>query len=417
MGEEAGLDRPQDERAVAVELFAGRGEALHEFERVVQVAPEELVLRGALEKHDLQVLVLAHGPEHEGDLVARFSLEVEDLLGAVPDLHDRVQFVVLQDAFARLSRDPEGQLARALGVQRDRDRGDQGLPVVREGHFLGGDDPAHVLDHDRNRAPGEPARVHDHGDHHRGACQRLLRNLRAAGLHVGFHLFVPQPDREDGHRRGAERQQRLAEGRVGVVPAVGDDHDARERHPLQLVAGVGQRIADPGVAAVEGHRVHAVDPCRRGREAEVAEREVLVQRIDQVAIRMEESRGLVRAGGSVTVVDGHAAGVVDEHGQEVPLRHDRRQHQPRLHDDEEEQQERGAPESRQHPAVGCTAFAAGAGVGEHGGHHECDRDDRHRSHRPGRQEGEIALLVQDGTVLEEEFEEAAHGALSGSCRR
>ena len=287
VGEEAGLDRTQDEGAVAVEVFAGGREAFDEFERVVEVAAEELVLGGALQEHDLQVLVGGHGAKHEGYLVARFALEVEDLLGAVADLHDRVQHVVLQDPFALLARDAEGEFAGAGGLEGDGDGCDQRLSIGRQRNHFGGDDRSHVLDHDRDVAAGVPGRLDDDVDDGRGAGERAFGHVGAGGLDVGLHLLVAQPDGEDRHRRGAQRQQRLADGLVAVVAPVRQHDDPRQRHPLQLVAGVGQRVADPGLAAVECERVNAADPAWPRREAEMAECEFLAEGAHQLALGVQ----------------------------------------------------------------------------------------------------------------------------------
>ena len=117
VGEEARLDRAEDETVVAEQLLAlGREPAL-ELAGLVELEAREPVLRGALEDDQLQVLVAGDRAPQELELEARLALEVEDLLDAVVDLDQRAPLVVLGHRLAALRRGAELELARA-GLHR-----------------------------------------------------------------------------------------------------------------------------------------------------------------------------------------------------------------------------------------------------------------------------------------------------------
>ena len=278
--------------------------------------------------------------------------------------------------------------------------------VAEQRDPLGPDDAALVLDLDGHRPAGvAPVGHHDVGDE-RAAAQHAARGLHAPELDVALVRLAAEADREDRHPGRLNRQQRLVELPAGVVCAVGHDHEAGQRHVRQLVVGAGERLSEVRPRAVEIELVDHVQPIRLGREAEETQGEPLVERGAQIGLRR---RKLIlhelQPGRLVPVGDAHAAGIVDQHPQEVLLRDDRRQHQDRPHQAEGEHGERRQTHDGQDHPVGRPAAAADLRVGpprddagRHGGRHR-------ESAGPRRAEREVPLLEDQGAVLEEQLEQ------------
>ena len=120
--EGAGLDAAENQAAVLEQLVARLREAADQFVRILRLVAEEphvLVVGGALQRDDLEVLVVGHGAAQELHLEARLAFEVEDALARVADVHQRLAHVVLRDELAVLRRDLELEEPRArLGGHR-----------------------------------------------------------------------------------------------------------------------------------------------------------------------------------------------------------------------------------------------------------------------------------------------------------
>ena len=227
MREEAGLDAPEDEPAVAEELLARAREAAGELVGVVHVQAQELVRRGALEDDHLEVLVLLDRAAEKLHLEARLALEVEDLLALAADLHQHLPAVVALDALARGGRDPERDAPRSHLVGGESDPGDHGLAVLAQLHLLAGEHASVVLDLERDRL-ARVAALSDHDVHHDGAAQQhRARRLHPVELHVGRERILAEAHREDRDRRGLQGDERFGEHASAVVRAVAHDHDPR----------------------------------------------------------------------------------------------------------------------------------------------------------------------------------------------
>ena len=112
---------------------------------------------------------------------------------------------------------------------------------------------------------------------------------------------------------------------------------------------------------------------------------------------------LIGTGSLAVILDGHALGIVDDHGEIAVLRQHRRdiQHRPEKH--EQQNGKSYGPQGDQP----WRSFFTGDGTVED----ECggNRDRRHRQKPPfGSQqlEGQSTLLVNDGLVLEKELKNA-----------
>ena len=212
-------------------------------------------------------------------------------------------------------------------------------------------------------------------------------------------------DGEDRHRRRLQRQQRVGQRRVGRVRAVADHHQAGQRQPGELLARAVERRAEPRLRAAEGQLVPAspsrgaVDEKRKVRttnrsdsalsSGDVRRRELLPRR--------RSPRGC-----PFTVGDLHAARIVDQHAEEVLLRHRRLT--------------TSTGRNRQNSTSASVAIRMTSGRGDAahatprtGGPVGQDRGGDRRDHqdggdvRPGRRhEPELALLKDDRPVIEEQ---------------
>ena len=111
-GEGRRLDRAEHHAAVLEQLVAGLGEAADQLLGVVDLEPQVLVVGGALQHDQLQLLVVGERAAQELHLEARLALEVEDLLAAIADVDQRVAAVVLGQQLARLRRHAEAEHPR-----------------------------------------------------------------------------------------------------------------------------------------------------------------------------------------------------------------------------------------------------------------------------------------------------------------
>ena len=157
----------------------------------------------------------------------------------------------------------------------------------------------------------------------RGASTRLTWMSRSA--------LAPDADGEDRQRRCAlSASERLRQRRSGRVGAVADDDEPGERQPGQLVARAVERRAEPRV------------PCRRTRDRRRGAAGRADERSEDAHPKRSASAwssGAIRGAElllhevgarlAVGVGDPHAARVVDQHADEVLLRHGGAEHQQR----------------------------------------------------------------------------------------
>ena len=383
-----------------------RWKAAGQVVRPVHVEPHELVLGGALQDGDLQVLVLLDRAAQELDLEAGLALEVQNLVSSIVDRDQRLADVVLRHHLARLRRDAEREEARPLLAGGEAQPDGLQLAVSKQRDLFGPDDAPLVLYLDGHRPAGVATVRHDDVGDEGGAPQHPARGLDAAQLDVALVRLAAEADREDRDSRGLNREQRLLELPARVVGAVGHDHETGQRHVGQLVVGAGERLPEVRPGAVELEPVDDVQPVGLGREAEEAEREALVERGAQITLgRREMVLHELQARRLVPVGDAHAARIVDQHAQKVLLRDDRRQHQGRSHQAEGEQRERRQAHDAEHDAFERPAVAPDLGVRpprHHAGH---DSQQDRQPAGPGRAEREVPLLEDQRPVLEEQLEQ------------
>ena len=406
-GEVVGLDAPENEGPVPEQLGPGAGEAAHEVLGRLDPHPHELVLGGALQDRELEVLVVGDGAAQELHLPPRLALEVEDLLGGVLDHDQHVLLVVLRHHLVGLRGDAEAEEPRAGvgGGEADPHRG--GLPVGGQGDHLVGDDAPLVLDHQVDPLAAVAGLGDDHVDHEGRPPQHRPGRVDAADLDVLRVRLAPEPDREHRHPRRLQRQQRLLDGAVGVVGAVGDEHEAGQGHARQLLPGPGQGLTDVGPGAVVGQLAHRADAVGARREAEEPHREPVAEGGEQRALVAELAADDVGPRLALDVGDLHAARVVDEDAEEVLLGLDLRQHQHRPPQADHEQGEDGEPDAGEDAAVDGAAVRPHLPVGAQG-HHRRRQDEERRHVRRGRgPEREDAFLEREGPVLEQELEHLA----------
>jgi len=249
--EEIRLDTPQDDRAVLEQLFAGPGESADQILGVFDTQPHELVFRRALQRSDLQVLVVVHRPPDELELPARLALEVEDFLACILDDDQGIPLVVLGDHFIWARGHPETEQART-GVGRGEPDPHRGrLAVGGQRHLLVGHDPAFVLHLHADGLTGIPVLRQQDIDHQRGALEHRAWRVHPAQLDVAAVFFAAEADREHRHPGRLERHERVGQFPAGVVGAVGHHHHPRQRHPGQFLVRTGQRLPQMRPGAVK----------------------------------------------------------------------------------------------------------------------------------------------------------------------
>ena len=186
----------------------------------------------------------------------------------------------------------------------------------------------------------------------RAALEHRVRRLDAANLDVLVESIGAESDGEDRNGLRAQRQQLVADRRARVVGAVGQHDEPRERHARPAPAAP-VRSRRPGASAFASNvRLRgAVDSLRAGRKAEQADDELLPERLEQRAVRPAE-RVLDPVAARLAVLIGHphAARVVDQHADVVPLRHGGRQQQHRPEQTADQHHERRDAQARRAPS-------------------------------------------------------------------
>ncbi len=380
-GEGRRLDAAEDETAVLEELVAGLGEAAHEFLGVVDLEAQVLVVGGALQHDELQLLVVGEGAAQELHLEARLAFEVEDLLAPVAHVDEHVAGVVLGQQLARLRRHAEGEDARARLRRGEAHAHRGGLAVGAERDRLAADDLAAVEHVEGQRLSGVAVRRDDGVEQQRGAGQHRARRGDPADLDVLLGGVAADADGEDRHARGLEREQRRLQRRAARVGAVAHDHEPGQRHAGQLPPGFVERGGQTRVGAGEGQVLAGRGRAERAGKAQRPHRELLAEGLAQSAVGGAElllDVGAARL--AVDVGDAHAARVVEQHADDVLVRHGGAQHEHRPEQAQEQHADEGRPQRGQHPAVSRGQAARRALVGQ-----DRDGDGHHR--QPGRDQG------------------------------
>ena len=228
---------------------------------------------------------------------------------------------------------------------------------------LAADDAAAVEHVEGERLAGVAVAGHHRVEQQRRAGEHGARRGDPAHLDVALGGLAPDADGEDRHARGLQRQQRRLERAAAGVGAVADHDQAGQRHAGQLLAGVIEGGAEPGVGAGEGQVLGGRRRRQAAREAQRAHREAFAQRPAQPAVgRAELVLDVGAARLAVQVGDAHAARVVEQHADDVLVRHGGAQHQHRPEQADEQQPDQRGAQRRQHDAVaGASGGAARAG--------------------------------------------------------
>ncbi len=282
-----------------VQLFAAGGEAELQLGAVADLQAQEFAFCGALQDHELDILVVGYGPAHELQLETGLTLQVQDLLPfpAHFDL-DRAS-VVTFDALPRLRRDAEVNTPGTFAFQLQADACDDRLSVRAQVDCFLSQDLQVVFNDDRHGPPSQPDLRHDDVHDECRALEHGSRYLDPPHLDVGGNYFFAESHRENWDAGRLERDQGLGQGPVGVVRAVGDQDEARQRHARQLLARGVECATEVGVCAVERQVTGPVDAARDVGKAEEAKHEAIGQSGEQLAlVRRERILQEGRAGGA-----------------------------------------------------------------------------------------------------------------------
>ena len=316
------FDAAEDDRAIGKQLFAGLGKSADQLLGTADAQPQVLVLRRSLQHGHEEIGVVLDGAPQKFHFEARLALHVKHALLPVEDLDEGIARVVLGHLLAALRLDLELEESRAGIGGGEADANDRRLAVWRQRHILGAQDSSLVLHAQRDGLPAVPGLRDDDVDRERRTFERRPGRFHPRDLDVVREVLLADTDRK--HRDGARFQarQRLVEAHVRRVGAVGHHDEPRERQPRELVArpveGLPQMGRRAAVLEVRGAR----QAIGGRREAEEPQHEALRQRVEERTVGLSEL--VLHEIGTRLVVairDGHAAGVVDDHAEEVLLRH------------------------------------------------------------------------------------------------
>jgi hypothetical protein len=178
----------------------------------------------------------------ELDVEARLALHVENPGPRIAHRDERCLRVVLRHHFARLGGDADGEEASAGRGGGDAHAHGSHVAVRGERHVLRAHYAAAVLDHEGHRSSPEPALRDIDVDDERRALQHGTRRVHAAYLDVLREPLLSHADCGDTHPARVQRAQRLVQrASRSVVRSVAQEDQARERHPLELLARAFER--------------------------------------------------------------------------------------------------------------------------------------------------------------------------------
>jgi hypothetical protein len=195
--------------------------------------------------------------------------------------------------------------------------------------------------------------VPEHDDVHRQVrtLQHRAGRVDAAHLDVFAEALAPDPDGEHRHLRGTQPEQRFLDRGLLRVGAVGNHHEPGERQARELLLGAQQRLAQSRLRAVVGQVAGASHARRRRREAEEPDRVPRGQRLQHRAVRPERARHELAARLAVLIGHPHAARVVQQHAEEILLRHGGAQDEHRPEQAEEHDGDEAEPQRDQDGAI------------------------------------------------------------------
>ena len=269
------------------------------------------------------------------------------------------------DDLAGLRRDLQPEHARA-GLRRgESDAHRDRIAVGGQPHRLRSDDPSVVLDVERDGLAGV-AGLRQHGVHQqRRALERGPRRRDAAHLDVVRQRLLPDADREHRQRFRLRREQRVGNGRVGRVGAVGDQHQPRDRQAGEFLSRALDRVRQPRLRAAE----RQVRRRARPRDVDEENRNVRTRNRSDSAfiIGLSGLPNVCRtrsARGAVPVFVSAAACCASRRCRmpiDVLLRDRRLDHQHRPEDAEEDDARAPPRAARRAPRARATARASGPG--------------------------------------------------------
>ena len=297
----------------------------------------------------------------ELQLGPRLALEVQDLLGAIVDVDERLALVVLRHQLAGPRRDAEPEHARAGIRRREAHAHRRRLAVDRQLHLLRSDDAAFVLDVERHRLAGVAGLRHERVDHQRRALERRrAASTRDRSGRPSSSDSRPRPTVNTGTSAAFIASSASGELGVGRVGAVGHDDEPGQRQPGELLPRAVERRAELRLRAGERRAPSATPGAARStRSGSCAARTGSTASCSDVGLGRREVLLDERAARlAVDVGDLHAARVVDEHAEEVLLRDGRLddEHGPEQAEEDERAASRAGSPPGPRDAARCLAL-------------------------------------------------------------
>src|SRR4029078_3671458 len=162
---------------------------------------------------------------------------------------------------------------------------------------------------------------------------------------------------------------------------------------------------------IESEAARAVHPLRAARKSEEPNRELLAQRFEQSAVLGAQFvLDRVSEGLYITIGKPHAARIVDQDADIVPLRHGGREEQHRPEETYHKYRQRRATERSEEDPVPPRAFPANPGIAQYRRNADRGGGQQYDYHREGSANGETAVGELVRAILEQELEKTFHDA-------
>ena len=400
-GKERRLNAAENDRAILEQLFALRWKSAHQLQAVAHAESQKLPVRAAHQPDDVKIAVCGHRASQKGEFRSRFAFEVENARRPGPHLEHGVKGVVFGDRFVGEGSRDHQQAIRAGQERWHPQSHPRDVATVGKANLLCGND-APICLHRHGRLLSARAAHRDRRfDQHRRSRQHGRRRGDPLDGDIACEALLTDTHCVHRHAPCPEREERGTQIPAAVVRPVGDDDDAGEGHPRQILSRDVECTGEIGAASASGERCRPRRRPRVGREAEHAQREPGGKTTHQLTRVRKHPLHRGQPGRAIHVAQAHAARVVEQDGEHVPLIHGAGEHDSGPHQARQHDQDAHHPNRRQHGAIDS---AHGPHLAVHRGDQrqcsECDQCDEQR--RNDRGEHQVAALKDARRILEQE---------------
>ncbi len=412
-GERRRLDVAENHRAVLEQFVAAGGKPAQQVERIIDVEPQILVLGAAQQAYQLQRAVTIECAPDKGKLRTWRPLEVEHLLAPRPDPQQRFRLVVLRHDFAGEWRGADRDDVGARSQGRHPHRYVDHITPHRQRHPLPRNHLPVGLQRQRRRIAAHPPHAERHGRHHAGAGERGARQLEAVDRQIPRKALLADAHRVHRDVPGLQDRQRRGEVAGAVVGSVADHHHPAQRQVGEVLPRGGERRGQVGPCAVGAQPRGASHRIGIGRKPEEAQREAIGKLSHQPGGIGKDPLHRRLAPHMIHIGNLHAAGIVEQHRQHVPLGNRVRQRQRRPQQAGGQHHEQQPPQRPQHHPVADSLHPEPPREGhdDRHDHHRTSQQQRGRHHRG---QNQLTSLEYPERIFEQEREDGLQSVTSRS---